>query len=360
MHHTRTLCFVAAIAALLGGVLVGADVTAERLGEPVHRLSREPIGAVGAAPADAESVDGWNRSAVVSRYYTEYVPALSVPMQWSGSVPSCTPGTTSQAYIDATFEMINYYRGMVGLADATNATSYNANAQAAALMMSANGALSHSPPPTWTCYSPGGAAAAGSSNLALGSAGPSAIALYMRDPGSYNTFVGHRRWILYPMRNSFGTGSVGESTTGANALVVFTPTVARPADPAVVAWPPVGYVPYQVVYPRWSMALNTSSSVSFAAADVAMTEDGSPVSLSVVSRTDNGYGDNTIVWEPSGLTFSSGMQDRRFTVTVSGISGPQSTVVYEVVVIDPAVNPVTIFEDGFESATTGAWSDTVP
>jgi hypothetical protein len=84
------------------------------------------------------------------------------------------------------------------------------------------------------------------------------------------------------------------------------------------------------------------------------------VSLSVVSRTDNGYGDNTIVWEPSGLSFSAGMQDRRFTVTVSGISGPQTTVVYDVVVMDPAIVTDLIFGDGFGSGTTNSWSLTVP
>lgn len=47
---------------------------------------------------------------------------------------------------------------------------------------------------------------------------------YMRDSGSYNYFVGHRRWILYPLRNQFGSGSVGESTRAASALYAFTST----------------------------------------------------------------------------------------------------------------------------------------
>ncbi|MEX1309564.1 MAG: hypothetical protein AB1Z65_04025, partial [Candidatus Sulfomarinibacteraceae bacterium] len=122
------------------------------------------------------------------------------------------------------------------------------------------------------------------------------------------------------------------------------------------------YVPYQTVYTRWSLALNTSSSVSFASANVTMTENGSPVSLSVVSRTNNGYGDNTIVWEPSGLYFSAGTPDRRFTVTVSNIlvNGSPQTRAYDVVVIDPATVPVAIFDDGFESGHTGAWNGTIP
>jgi uncharacterized protein YkwD len=346
-----------------GGLFAVAEELEERLADPIVRLEREWIDP--SAPGKhtrAVTVDTWNRSAVASFFHDEYTPSLSVPMQWSGSVSTCTAGTTSQAYLDATFQAINYYRGMVGLPTATNATTYNPGSQQAALIMSANGALSHSPPSSWTCWTAAGAAAAGSSNLALGNAGPAAIVAYIRDSGSGNYFVGHRRWILYPRRNQFGTGSVGGTTQSANALYVFTSTVARPATPDKVAWPPEGYVPFQVVYPRWSLSLNTGSSVSFASANVAMTEGAQPVSLSVVSRTDNGYGDNTIVWEPSGLSFTSGMQDRRFTVTVSNIlvGGSPQTKVYDVVVIDPDVVTDLIFGDGFESGSAGGWSDAVP
>ena len=345
---------------LLSTLQAGGEDLDGRLGDPVFRLTHDQIGTQEPVKdTRAVTIDTWNRSSVASFYYNEHVPPLSVPMQWSGNVATCTAGTTSQAYLDATFQMINFYRGMVGLPDTSNAAAYTTNCQQAALIMSANGALSHSPPSNWTCWTSGGASAAGASNLALGNAGPSAMVAYIKDYGSGNYFVGHRRWILYPLRNQFGTGSVGETTTSANALYVFTNTVSRPPTPDKVAWPPEGYVPYQVVYPRWSLSLNTSSSVSFASADVAMTEGGSPVSLSVVSRTNNGYGDNTIVWEPSGLSFTAGMQDRRFTVTVSGISGPQTTVVYDVVVMDPAIVTDLIFSDGFESGWTNSWSLTV-
>jgi hypothetical protein len=81
-----------------------------------------------------------------------------------------------------------------------------------------------------------------------------------------------------------------------------------------------------------------------------------------VSRTDNGYGDNTIVWEPTGLIFTPGAQDRTFSVTVSNImaGGSPQTEVYNVVVIDPLVVTDLIFTDGFESGSPGLWSQTVP
>lgn len=358
---SRICPFIIGLVVLAAGApITGADDHEAGLGDPLIWMLHDQLETVGTAKeTPAVAVDGWNRSAVASTYYNEYLPALGVPMQWSGNASTCNAGTTSQAYLDATFQMINYYRGMVGLPAASNAAGFNANAQEAALMMSVNGTLNHNPPSNWLCWTTGGASAAGASNLALYNAGPSAIEAYIKDYGNGNHFVGHRRWLLYPVRDQFGTGSVGETTRGANALVVFTNTVARPPTPDKVAWPPEGYVPYQVVYPRWSMSLNTNSSVSFASADVTMTEDGNPVSLSVVSRTDYGYGDITIVWEPSPLGFAAGMEDRRFTVTVSGITGPQSTVTYDVVVMDPATFPTAIFSDGFNTGTTTSWSQTV-
>jgi hypothetical protein len=363
MSAAKRVVFLVILAVTFGATHLGAEDHGEILGEPLFRLIREQPEETEAVTYDlTKAVNTSSRSAVVSFFNSEYTPSLSVPMQWTGNVATCAAGTTSQAYVDATFQMINFYRGMAGLADATNATSYNQNSQEAALIMSANGALSHDPPSNWTCWTSGGDAAAGASNLALGNAGPHAMVAYVRDYGSGNYFVGHRRWILYPRRNQFGTGSVGETTRSANALYVFTGTVARPPIPDKVAWPPEGYVPYQVVYPRWSLSLNTGAVVSFASADVSMTEGVSPVSLSVVSRTNNGYGDNTIVWEPSGLSFTPGAQDRVFTVTVSNImvGGTPQTEVYNVVVIDPNVVTDLIFSDGFESGNSNAWSIIVP
>jgi hypothetical protein len=310
---------------------------------------------------DGLSVDTGIRSAVVDFYDTYYTPNLSVTMSWTGSIAGCIAGTTSQAYIDATMEMINYYRAMSGLpGDVSNVTSLNDDCQEAALMMIAEGSLSHDPPPTWACYTVNGDNAAGSSNLALGNAGPSAIVAYIRDSGAGNTAVGHRRWILYPLQIQMATGSndgVNGYYYGANDLYVFAGFGSRPGSPWVVAWPPPGYVPYQLVYDRWSMALNTTSA-SFASADVTMTLNGGDVPLTIIYR-DGGYGDKTIVWEPSGLSFGSGQEDQTVHVTVTGISGA-SDVSYDVTVIDPLLSPDIIFEDRFESGGTSNWTDTVP
>ena len=259
-----------------------------------------------AAPAGWSPVDRTNRVAVVDFYNTAYLPALAVSNDWNGSVSGCNAGSTSAAYTNATLDMVNYFRAMTGLpAGVSHEAVKDGKSQLAALMMTANGQLSHSPPTSWTCYTAGGAEAAGKSNLALGAAGASAVTLYMWDPGAGNYALGHRRWVLYPRQVEMGTGSTGN----ANDLWVIGTFGSRPAAPAIVTWPPSGFVPYQLVYPRWSFSVNTGATVSFSAASISMTRGGTPIAVTVLTNV-TGYGDNTIAWEPQSLGFGSGQPDQ--------------------------------------------------
>jgi uncharacterized protein YkwD len=302
--------------------------------------------ALDAAPA----VDRTNRSAVVNFYRTVYVPALAVTNDWNGSVAGCNAGSTGPAYIDATMDMVNYYRSMAGLPAVPHSAAKDDKAQKAALMMTANNAMSHAPPSTWTCYTSDGAEAAGKSNLVLGAAGAHGVTLYIKDAGANNTAVGHRRWILYPRQTEMGTGS----TNNANALWVVGAFGTRSMTTPIVAWPPDGYVPYQLVYPRWSFSANTNSTVSFTGATVTMARNGSPVSLTVLADAV-GYGDNTIAWEPSGLTFAAGMADVGIEVQVNNVlvSGVSTNYKYVVTAIDPGfLDPPTFTDSSLHTQST--------
>lgn len=288
-------------------------------------------------------VDRTNRQAVVDYYNSVYLPALAVPNDWTGTVAGCNAGVTSAAYADATMDMVNYFRAMTGLpASVSRESVKDGKSQAAALMMSANNSLNHFPPTSWICYSTDGAEAAGKSNLALGAAGAEAVALYMYDPGASNTAVGHRRWILYPRQVEMGTGSTGN----ANVLWVLGVFGSRPLAPDIVTWPPSGFVPYQLMYPRWSFSVNTSASVSFSGATVSMTRGGQPVPLTMLPNAV-GFGDNTVVWEPSGLPFGAGQADDPITVQVNGVTvgGLAGSYEYTVTVIDPLSAPFPTFTD---------------
>ena len=114
-----------------------------------------------------------------------------------------------------------------------------------------------------------------------------------------------------------------------------------PTREEFVAWPPPGYVPYQVVYPRWSFSY---AGANFSSATVTMTQGGSSVPVAM-ETLDTGYGENTMVWIPLGLGSSQSWpkpsKDTSYMVTISNIiigTGTR-TFTYEVTVFDPAKAP---------------------
>lgn len=285
------------------------------------------------------SVDPQDRQASMDFFNQVYLASEAVAAGWTGSHAACDAGTTADAFRYAVQLRINYFRAMAGVpGDVQLSTEYNRKAQEAALMMSVNDQLSHSPPPSWECYSEEGREAAGSSNLYLGVYGPAAISGYVMDPGDGNYAVGHRRWILYPQTKGMGSGDIppGGTYRPANALWVFDENLWTPRPQTreeYVAWPPPGYVPYQVVFPRWSFAY---AQADFSSATVEMSAAGEDISLTL-QPVVNGYGENTLVWQPD-LAFDQPPQDdTSYTVLVRrvGIGGAFHDFSYQVTIFDP-------------------------
>jgi uncharacterized protein YkwD len=313
-------------------------------------------------PPITRAITTTDRQQVVSTFNNVFEPALLEPINWTGAIATCTVGTTSTAYEEATLQMVNYFRAMAGLPDVAFDATLHPKAQKAALMMNAESNLSHTPTQPWECFSAAGADAAGKSNLALGSAGPDAIVGYMEDAGAGNIFVGHRRWILFPPQVTMGTGSTdapnsGGFSRGANALWVFASFGSRPLLPEWIAWPPPGYVPYQVVFPRWSLSRNKNPGADFSAATVTMKQAGNSIPVNILTIA-NGFGDNTLVWEPQGLTAGPGMADKTVTVTVKGIKidGQTTQFTYDVTIIDPQADPPPLC-NGLQATIYGTGND---
>lgn len=341
-------------------------------------LGPAPVMQAGAAPTlplralttnaaiSLPDIDNFNRYQVGHLFQQHWAAQAAVPMDWSGNVGACVAGSTSVAHRQAVIARVNLYRvlaglpGDVGLAGGT----VRGNTQAAALMFSANEALSHQPPGNWLCWTQAGADGAGQSNIAVGygsnaAAGVNAVALYMEDGGSFNQAVGHRRWILYPPQQVMGSGSIPwASSSGrwaANALYVFGSSGPRPATPEGVAWPARGFMP-DVLLPsgskRWSLSIRNAD---FSNASVQMWKDGVPLPDPVIEPLQyNGQpygahiGDNTIVWVATAVDYGVNTpRDVVYHVRVSGISGPgaPAVVAYDVIVFDPN-DP--IFADGFQ------------
>lgn len=279
-------------------------------------------------------VDPQNRTDVLSFYNAVYMASEGYRERliWTGDLATCNAGTTDQNFRNDVLRRVNFYRALTGIsANIVFNAEKTVKAQQAALMMSRNNSLSHNPPTSWSCYSANGYEAAGASNLALGNYGPGAVDAYIDDPGANNYLVGHRRWILSQSRSEMGTGDVPPSggNPAANSLWVTGAAVA-PSVQRWVAWPNEGYCPQPLATNRFSLS---RPGANFAGATVSMQTNGSPVSVTMISRTDNGYGDNTIVWQPSALT-----PNATHSITVSGISGTgiPTSYSYTVNLFDPA------------------------
>lgn len=282
-----------------------------------------------------------SRSEVVARWNDTY--ADDTPFTWSGDVASCNAGDTPESFKRAVLRRLNYYRAMAGLpGNLTLDLALSAKAQQAALMMDAADRLSHFPDTGWPCYRAAGAEAASRSNLALTNSPTSGVAIldgYITDRGANNFFTGHRRWILYSQLASIGSGQAPQS----NALWVVGPGTTGPTAPKVaVPWPPQGFIPRPLQSPtdRFSYAC---ASADFGNATVAMRDDiGQSIATKIESRTDNGYGDNTIVWSidttASPLNgWDRGTGDTAVTVDITGIANCAAgvTTSYVVTFITP-------------------------
>jgi hypothetical protein len=233
------------------------------LGEPLRReppkQAAPPAAAADSAIPATGGYDTSSRVAVAQAYIGDYLPTRAIPSSWTGSVADGNAGDVSPVYRNAVAQRVNWYRAMAG-APAWIAfdPTFNAKAQKGALMLAANKALSHTPPTTWQFYTAEGAEALGKSSLCQAfESDPGCVEQYIADQGANNAAAGHRRWIFYPQTRLMGTGDVPYDRNLWNALWVFDSNYGtqRPATrDEFVAWPPKGYVPYQVVFPRWSFS----------------------------------------------------------------------------------------------------------
>ncbi|HVE50486.1 MAG TPA: FG-GAP-like repeat-containing protein [Casimicrobiaceae bacterium] len=280
--------------------------------------------------AKAASTAPLDRASIMRIYHTLYLPSESVPSGWTGSVATCQPGMTSAAFKQAVLDRVNTYRRIAGLPSVGLFTDQRAiDAQNAALMMSANNSLDHSPPSSWRCYTSSGANGAGNSNLGLGFMGFDAVDGYIDDFGSGNEAVGHRRWILYPPLANIATGDIPSGGQPAsNSLWVLGPFGTRPSTPNGIAWPR-GFVP-------WDMLPGSSNRWSFsypgATFGGGVIVNGAAATLETQSQ---GFGDNTLVFRPAGVSYSRPDGEVRYSVTVNGVSNASATsFTYPVTVFD--------------------------
>lgn len=293
-------------------------------------------------------IDTRDRETVRHLFNAVFSSGAGIRSEWNGSVTNCDPGETSVAYQSAVLSRINFYRALAGVpADVRFDPALSRQAARAALMVSANAAITHTPPPSFSCFTLEGAEGAASSNLALGTSGIDSIEAYMLDAGN-NYRVGHRRWLLYPQTKRMGNGDVdppdGATVRRANANWIFDENFGGPRPPTrdgFVAWPPPGFVPHKLVYPRWSFSYPRAD---FAKATVSITTNGVPLPIHI-EKEERGYGENSIVFVPGAISpaarsIAPAAPDLTFYVQILDvlINGARTNFSYEVTVFNPEVS----------------------
>ena len=270
-------------------------------------------------------------------YTDTYLATKAISLSWTGAVTGCNAGSISTTVQNNVIKRVNYYRRMVGLPDnITLNSSQNQKCQEAALYQIANHTITHYPNSGGSCYTAGAADAAGHGNLAISSGyateeqsnhSVNAVSGYIEDPGANNLVVGHRAWILAPTLSAMGTGScfnAADNNWSANCLM-WGDNLSGSSNIEYVAYPPNGYIPSSLVFPRWSFSI---AGANFDNANVTMKDkSGNAVNVNVIARETalNSMPDSRIVWEPAG-NFPDGItEDTEYSVTVTGITGAPKT-----------------------------------
>lgn len=267
---------------------------------------------------------------VIEDYKANYLSSdlNNTELNWSGNSDSCEAGKISKIADQKLLQRLNYVRRLAGLPDqCVLRDEWNKKCQAAALMMTANGSLSHNPPKTWSCYTDEGYSGASRSNLALGASGVDGLMLQLDDGGISS--AGHRRWILNPYRKVFGHGSTDNAMAlwalgGENAD--YPEAITEKFETQFVAWPPEGYVPMDLLTSLWSFALDNSN---FETTVVEMTKGNKKIECTIYEQ-EFGYGQNTLVWLVADLGFFE-KEEMVFTVKLKhvGIYDPGAENTYQ-------------------------------
>ncbi|HVY25447.1 MAG TPA: CAP domain-containing protein [Polyangiaceae bacterium] len=247
---------------------------------------------------------------------------------WSGSVATCDAGDISANGRDNALRLFNLVRWLADLPAVVTEDSRNQQAQACALMMTANDMLSHTPPMDWKCYSDLGAKGASTSNIS-GGPGVASVFSYMVDSGNEATF-GHRRIVLSNELGPIGLGSAGKDGSSCMQNIGGTGKAGK----AWMAWPPPGPFPMQAytdVYERsldstgWSIQ---SKSIDLSQAQVTVTSGGQSKAVKVEQLMGT-YGQaKAIRIVLDGWKATAG---QTYAVSVSGVATPIS---YEFQLID--------------------------
>ncbi len=261
-------------------------------------------------------------------YNDLYITSTVKQIDWNGSVKKCEAGTLGKDILQKAKDRINYFRLACGLEPITFNDSYNEMCQEAALIMTANGQLSHTPPKSWKCYSEKGFLGAKNANLGISDftnfQEMAFVTGFILDYGEFNKTVSHRKWLLNSRSVEMGYGN-----TGAHEAIYVTGVSQDRAKqaPGYIAYPPAGHYPYKLIFEKWSFSIPYGEKADFEKAKVEMYDgNGKKMKVKILSVTDPWYFDPAIVWQAESLFTEDEIKYLKNSLLEKGYVGKEITV----------------------------------
>lgn len=236
----------------------------------------------------------------------EYLNSFHVELKKGVKKLSCKNLELNNSLLSNAQKRINYFRKMVGQDTVQLLPELNIKAQHAAILMSKNDQLSHSPNKSWKCFSQLSMDAAANSNLRFydlkdfNEERVNPINGFIEDYGTSNKDLGHRRWILYSKLKEVGYGTTCKSET---IYISSTLSVDNPVDDSTfIAYPPNGYIPAELVFPKWSFGIPSKLNPDFSKAQVTVKDlNGTNIKVKKYRLSKENYGDPSLVWEVDNI-----------------------------------------------------------
>ncbi len=264
-------------------------------------------------------------------YHDYYLASAVDSILWT-SKGNCDPGVIPEDIYLKAEKRINFFR----LVNRVPTIKINADkqkeAQAAAFLMMKNNYLTHHPAKTAKCYSKAAADGAAHSCLAITDynyfGSTAFLTGFVEDSGDGNFFVGHRRWILYSNAKAFSYGA-----TNSSEALYCSEFRTDSINNEFMAYPWNGYVPYNLIYSKWSFTIPESHAVDFSQMKIVISDkSGKPLPFELYPSKD-GYPDKTISWKMTSLFTKEEEEQRQNKLVEKGFIGSEIRVqIYNVMV----------------------------
>lgn len=251
---------------------------------------------------NAQQAKTLTKSEVTALYNDLYKSSQIDSIVWNGQVENCLSGQPQNDVYKKAENRMNFFRFTAGLSKVKLDPNFNLDAQNAALLVKVNNELTHYPTNEMKCFSE--SASNGCLNSCLTFTDftnfreLSFLTAFIKDHGEENYFVGHRKWILYTKLLEFSYGATDNSEA---LLLVDRYSSDSSATPEFVAYPWSGYVPVNLIFPKWSFSIPEDKIVDFSETTIAMFDsEGKEIKTEKLKEYKD-FLDHTVVWTATGL-----------------------------------------------------------